>query len=56
MSKEDLLFARLDLTIQIQALDEAVVENIAKGVGDALQDTQALALEIALLHYLGIEK
>jgi hypothetical protein len=55
VSKEDLFYARPDLAVQIEALDEADIENIAKLVEDAVQETEALALEIALLRYIGIK-
>ena len=54
VSKEDLLACRPDLSGRIQALDEAEVDYIAHKVGDALQDTYWLALNVVLADYLGV--
>ena len=54
VSKNDLLACRSDLSDRITALSEAQMAIIANEIGDALQDTFQIALEIALLRALGL--
>ena len=48
VSTHDLINCRPEHTKQINALTQADVEYIAEKVGDALQDTYRLAMEIIL--------
>jgi hypothetical protein len=52
--KQDLRNVRPKLAEQIDSLDDKAMQNIADKVGDALQETYRVALEIALLKPLGI--
>lgn len=56
ISKQDLRNARPDLAEQINGLDDNSLQIIAKNVGDALQETYRMALELALLSHLGINE
>jgi len=51
VSKGDLLNCRPDLSAQIEALDEADVDYIAEKVGDALQETYRIAMDVVLTEY-----
>ena len=53
VSKEDLLSCRPDLSQQIVGLDTNDMASIADKLGDALQETYWLALEIVLTDFLG---
>lgn len=52
VAKEDLLYCRPDLERQIETLDDSDVERIANKVGEALQETYWMALNIVLSNYL----
>jgi hypothetical protein len=54
VSKQDLVHCRPDLAGEITALSEADVEYIAEKVGDGLQDSYRLAVEVAIEDYFGI--
>jgi hypothetical protein len=54
VSKTDLLACRPDLADGITTLTEAQMSILAKELGDALQETYHLALEIVLLRALGL--
>ena len=55
--KADLLACRPDLKEQIEAFDEdELVEYMAEKIGDALQETYWLAIDITLTQFFGIEK
>jgi hypothetical protein len=49
-----LLTCRPELSERIATLSEAQMAIIAKEIGDALQETYQIALEIALLRALGL--
>ena len=55
VSKEDLISCCPELEKQIQLLDASDIANIASKVGEALQESYWLALEIVLPAYLGTE-
>ena len=48
VSREDLAHCRPDLRGQIEALNDGDVDYIGEKIGDALQDTYWLAMEIVL--------
>jgi hypothetical protein len=52
--KEDFIRCRPDLSEQIQDLDAAEIEYMAEKIGDALQETYWLAMQIVLLDCLGM--
>jgi hypothetical protein len=52
LSKADLLHARPDLEKRVGELDEAEVEYLAEKLGDALQESYWLALEVVLDDYV----
>ncbi len=56
VSKQDLLLCRPDLKEQVEALDGGDVGIIADKIGDALQETYWLAMNIVLADYLGVEE
>lgn len=53
VSKEDLIYCCPDRREQLESLDDSEVEYIADKIGDALQETYKLAMEIVLADYLG---
>jgi hypothetical protein len=53
VSKDDLINCRPDLQERLEALDVADVDYIAEKVGDCLQETYRLAMEIVLSEYFG---
>ena len=55
VSREDLVNCCPELKEQIKSLDNSDIANIAYKVGDALQESYWMALEIILTGYLGIE-
>ena len=56
VSREDLVNCCPELKDQIKSLDDSDIDNIADKVGDALQESYWMALEIILTGYLGVEK
>jgi hypothetical protein len=54
LSRTDLLACCPELSDRIATLSEAQMAIIANEIGDALQDTYHIALEIALLRALGL--
>jgi hypothetical protein len=52
VSKDDLLYSRPDLREKIAALNTSDIEIIADKIGDALQETYWLAVDIILEDYL----
>ncbi len=55
VGKEDLMSCRPDLAGEITELGEDDIASIADKLGDALQETYWLALDIVLTDYLGIQ-
>jgi len=55
VSREDLVNCCPELKEQIKSLDNSDIANISDKVGDALQESYWMALEIILTGYLGIE-
>ena len=55
VSREDLVNCCPELKKQIKSLDNSDIANIADKVGDALQESYWMALEIILTDYLCIE-
>lgn len=51
VSKEDLIYCRPDLKERLEVLEEGDIEYIAGKVGDALQETYWLAMDIVLSAY-----
>ncbi len=55
VGKEDMLSCRPDLTERVADLDADDLARIADKLGDALQDSYWMALEIILTDYFGSE-
>ena len=51
LDREDLLYCRADLRKQIDGLDDGDIACLADRLGDALQETYWLALEILLAEH-----
>jgi hypothetical protein len=54
VSKNDLYMARPDLRAEIENLDEADMQSIAKDIGDAVAETHDIAIDDILAAYLGV--
>jgi hypothetical protein len=51
VSRDDLIYSHPDRKEQIEALEDSDIEYIAGKVGDALQETYWLAMDIVLSTY-----